>query len=86
LHKIFTPAEERQGYVVPGCRTAAIGCLDCKGVLLKHMLPVLGPIAERRMTLAGQAGRVEEILAEGTERARKVARETLTAAREAIGI
>jgi tryptophanyl-tRNA synthetase len=86
LHKIFTPAEERQGYVVPGCRTAAIGCLDCKGVLLKHMLPVLTPIAERRMTLAGQAGRVEEILAEGTERARKVARETLTAAKQAIGI
>jgi tryptophanyl-tRNA synthetase len=86
LHKIFTPEEERSGYVVPGCRTAAIGCLDCKGVLLKHMVPVLTPIFERRMTLAGQEGRVEEILASGTKRARKVARETLATAKAAVGI
>lgn len=86
LHKIFTPQDERDSYVVPGCRTAAIGCLDCKDVLLKHMLPVLSPIYERRVELAGQAGRVEEILAAGTERARKTAGETLSTAKEAMGI
>jgi len=86
LHKIFTPQKEREGYVVPGCRTAAIGCLDCKGVLLKHMLPVLTPIYERRTKLAEKPGQVEEILAAGTERARKVAQETLHEAKGAIGI
>jgi hypothetical protein len=55
-------------------------------VLLKHLLPVLSPIYERRAKLAGQAGQVEEILAAGTERARKVARETLNAAKEAMEI
>jgi tryptophanyl-tRNA synthetase len=86
LHKIFTPKDERENYVVPGCRTAAIGCLDCKAVLLKHMHPILSPSYERRAELAGQTGQVEEILAAGTARARNVAAETLDAAKEAIGI
>ncbi len=86
LHKIFTPKDERDGYVVPGCRTAAIGCLDCKDVLLKHMVPILSPIYHRRVELARQVGRVEEILAAGTERARTVAGETLGAAKKAMGI
>ncbi len=86
LHKIFTPPEERESYVVPGCRTAAIGCLDCKAGLLKHMLPVLSPIYERRGKIAERTEEVDEILAVGTERAQKVARETLDAAKEAIGI
>lgn len=86
LHKIFTPQKEREDYVVPGCRTAAIGCLDCKGALLNHMLPVLSPIYERRVKLADQAGEVEDILAAGTERARKVAGATLMEAKKAMGI
>jgi tryptophanyl-tRNA synthetase len=86
LHKIFTPQGERESYVVPGCRTAAIGCLDCKGVLLNHMLPVLSPIYERRVELAEQAGEVEDILAAGTERARKVAGASLMEAKKAMGI
>ena len=86
LHKIFTPQGERESYVVPGCRTAAIGCLDCKGVLLNHMLPVLSPIYERRVKLAEQAGEVEDILAAGTERARKVAGASLMEAKKAMGI
>ncbi len=86
LHKIFTPQKEREDYVVPGCRTAAIGCLDCKAALLNHMLPVLSPIYERRVKLAGQAGEVEDILAAGTARARKVAGATLMEAKEAMGI
>ena len=47
LHRIFTPDADREACAT-GCRTAAIGCLDCKGVLLKHMLPPLAEIRERR--------------------------------------
>ncbi|HTU03210.1 MAG TPA: hypothetical protein VMG58_15375, partial [Candidatus Sulfotelmatobacter sp.] len=77
LHRVFTPQAERDGYVVPGCTTAGIGCLDCKQLLLKHALPVLAPISERRAALAERPEAVREILDAGTARARIVARETL---------
>ena len=47
LHRIFTP-EVARAAGADGCRTAGIGCLDCKGVLLEHMLPPLRAIRERR--------------------------------------
>jgi tryptophanyl-tRNA synthetase len=86
LHKVFTPKAERQGYVVPGCTTAGIGCLDCKAVLLRHMLPVLAPISTRRADLARDPARVLEILEDGTARAKKVASETLNEVKGAMGI
>ena len=86
IHKVFTPKEERESYIVPGCRTASIGCLDCKGVLLKHMIPALKPIYEKRLNLSQRPEVVREILEEGTRRARKVASETLAEVKGAIGI
>lgn len=84
LHKVFTPKEERESYVVPGCTTAGIGCLDCKEVLLKHMLPVLTPISERRSELARDPDTVLDTLEDGTTRAKKVAGETLSEAKAAM--
>ena len=52
LHKIFTPRGGSRRRARSGCRTAGIGCLDCKGVLLKHMLPPLAAIRERRQVFA----------------------------------
>ena len=86
LHKVFTPQAEREGAIVPGCTSAGIGCLDCKQVLLKHALPVLTPISERRAELARHPERVHAILEDGTARARRVASETLAEAQEAMGI
>ena len=86
LHKVFTPQAEREGVIVPGCTSAGIGCLDCKQILLKHALPVLGPISERRAELARDPDRVRAILDDGTARARRVARETLAEAKDAMGI
>jgi tryptophanyl-tRNA synthetase len=86
LHRVFTPKAERESVIVPGCTTAAIGCLDCKEVLLKHMLPVLTPISERRAELARDPGTVLDILEDGTARARKVASETLGEAKAAMQI
>src|SRR4029434_6032107 len=54
LHKIFTPAADRQACAT-GCRAAGIGCLDCKDVLLKHMLPPLAALRERRQAFRGKA-------------------------------
>ena len=86
LHKVFTPKAERDSYVVPGCTTAGIGCLDCKQVLLKHALPMLAPISERRAELARDPDTVLEILEDGTARAKKVASETLAEVKAAMQI
>ncbi len=86
LHKVFTPKAERNSYIVPGCTMAGIGCLDCKEVLLKHMLPVLSPISKRRAELARDPTTVLDILEDGTARAKKVASETLAEAKAAMQI
>jgi tryptophanyl-tRNA synthetase len=76
LHRIFTPAADR-AWAATGCRTAGIGCLDCKGKLLEHMLPPLARIRERRQQFAEKPDDVVEILREGSRRARGVAAETM---------
>ena len=73
LHRIFTPDADRDACAT-GCRTAGIGCLDCKAVLLEHMLPPLGVIRERRQRFAEKPREIVEILHEGSKRARKTAR------------
>lgn len=84
LHKIFTPKAERDTVIDPGCRTAGIGCLDCKGILLEHLLPALQPIYERRQELAARPEIVQEVLEDGWARAKKVAGETLSEVRAAM--
>ena len=86
LHKVFTPQAERESIIFPGCTKAGIGCLDCKDILLKHMLPVLAPISRRRAELARDPGTVLDILEDGTSRAKKVAGETLAEAKAAMQI
>jgi len=76
LHKIFSPAADRE-WAATGCRTAGIGCLDCKGRLLEHMLPRLAPIRERRQQAAEKPKEIVEILREGSRRAREVAKRTM---------
>ncbi|MBZ0170544.1 tryptophanyl-tRNA synthase [Candidatus Methylomirabilis lanthanidiphila] len=86
LHKIFTPKVERDTAIDPGCRTAGIGCLDCKGMLLEHMLPALRPIYEKRQELATRSEVVQEVLEDGWARAKKVAGETLSEVKAAMRI
>jgi len=76
LHRIFTPPEDR-AWAAEGCRTAGIGCLDCKDRLLAHLEPALAPIRERRRELIEKPGAIVEVLREGSERARHVARATM---------
>ncbi len=83
LHKIFTPPGDRD-YVATGCRTAGIGCLDCKDVLLKHMLPPLQKIRDRRLQLAEKPAAIVEVLHEGSRRAREVAKRTMAEVRDAV--
>src|SRR5262245_54201547 len=81
LHRIFTPPADRE-WAATGCRTAAIGCLDCKDKLLEHMEPVLAPIRERRAKFMEQPSTIVEILHEGSRRARRVAQATMEQVRQ----
>jgi tryptophanyl-tRNA synthetase len=85
LHRIFTPEGER-AEAAHGCRTAGIGCLDCKGILLRHLMPRLDTIRERRTAAAADPGRLQAVLREGSARARTTARATLAGAKAAVGI
>jgi tryptophanyl-tRNA synthetase len=85
LHKIFTPPADKE-YAATGCRTAGIGCLDCKEVLLKHMIPPLEKIRARRQAFAEKPDTIRDILHEGSRRARTVAEQTMTEVRDAVNL
>lgn len=85
LHKIFTPLMEHEA-LTRGCRTASIGCLDCKEVLLGHLVGSMEVVYSRRQELARDPMRTDEILEEGSRRARLEASLTLSQVKEAMGI
>ena len=83
LHKIFTPPADRE-FCATNCRTAGFGCLDCKDILLKHMLPPLEKIRARRQSFAEKPDTIKQVLVEGSRRARAVAQKTMTEVRDAV--
>jgi tryptophanyl-tRNA synthetase len=84
LHKIFSSREEQE-MVAEGCRTAGIGCIDCKKVLIRNVFRVLEPIWAKRAELLDNPARLEEIVDHGNEKARKAAQETMALVRDAMG-
>lgn len=84
-HKVFTEAE-RRSVIDRECRTAAIGCVDDKKILLENVLKVLEPISERRQQWARDPDTVRDILKDGNQRARRIAAETMEEVRRAIGL
>jgi tryptophanyl-tRNA synthetase len=85
LHEIYCTEEERAELTV-ACKTASIGCLDCKKVMIKHVVAEVEPMRQRRLEFEKRPGVVTEILAEGGRRAREVADATLAEAKEAMGL
>ena len=83
LHKVFSdPAEI--GRVNRECRTAGIGCLECKDIVATRINARLAPIRERRKIYEEQPQKVRDVLNEGTARARQVAQETMAEVRAAM--
>ena len=85
LHKIFSSKEE-QAEVAQGCVTAGIGCIDCKKILIRNVFKVMEPIWAKRTELINNPDLLDEITAKGTEKAKKVAEETMRLVREAMGL
>ena len=85
-HQLATPEPELSEYVAHGCRTAGIGCLDCKRKLLDNLMKVLDPIRERYSTLAAKRGEVRDVLDRNAETCRKVSGRTILEVKEKMGL
>jgi tryptophanyl-tRNA synthetase len=85
LHRIYCTPDEIATVTV-GCRTAGIGCLDCKRIMVKHVLAEIAPIAARRAELERTPTIVEEVLAAGNAKAQRAAADTMVAVRAAMKI
>ncbi|HET8552376.1 MAG TPA: tryptophan--tRNA ligase [Gammaproteobacteria bacterium] len=83
FHKIYSD-EKTKNWVLEGCRSAGIGCLECKQAMLEPMLAELEPIRERGKEIEADPERVRGVIADGNEAARDVARDTLEVVREAM--
>jgi tryptophanyl-tRNA synthetase len=85
LHKIYCTPEEIE-FVSQGCRTAGIGCLECKKVMIKHVIEDLAPFRDKRARLEKNPEVVEEVLQAGHEAAQEKASETMSEVRETLGL
>ena len=83
LHQVYSD-DEVKNWVQKGCRSAGIGCLDCKGPVIDAILKEQTPIRERAQEYERDRETVRGIIAEGCEAARDVARDTLEEVREAM--
>jgi tryptophanyl-tRNA synthetase len=82
-HKLFSTPETLQ-WAAEGCRTAGIGCIECKAKMADHLIEWIAPVRERRVEYEKKPKRVLEILDEGSKKARLVAQGTMERVREAV--
>lgn len=85
LHQVYSDSTTKQ-WVVDGCTTAGIGCLECKQPVIDAVLKEQEPMRERAQHYLDDPSLVRAIVADGCDKARKLAQETLREVREAMGL
>jgi len=85
LHEVYS-TDEVKDWVQTGCRSAGIGCLDCKGPLIDSILKEQSPIRERAREYQEDAETVRGIISDGCEAAREIARKTIAEVKQAMGL
>ena len=80
LHNFFTTARVEE--IASECRSARIGCVDCKKILAESIISNLKPFREKRASLASKPGYVTQVLADGADRAEAIAKETIGEVKE----
>ncbi|MXR37319.1 tryptophan--tRNA ligase [Craterilacuibacter sinensis] len=85
LHQVYSDEATRE-WVVKGCTSAGIGCLDCKQPVIEGVLKEQQPMFERAQKYLDDPTLVKAIVADGCERARKIANDTMKDVREAMGL
>jgi tryptophanyl-tRNA synthetase len=82
-HKLFSTQETLE-WAAQGCRTAGIGCIECKAKMADHLIEWIAPIRERRLEYQKHPARVLEIIDAGSKVARLHAQKTMSRVREAV--
>ncbi|SPP65835.1 tryptophan--tRNA ligase [Nitrospira lenta] len=85
FHKIYSPPAV-QAQINTDCRTAAIGCIDCKKLVADEIVARMAPMWEARASLISHPSRIDEIAQEGSQRAAIIAKATLAEVNEAMKI
>jgi tryptophanyl-tRNA synthetase len=85
FHLVYTD-EKTQKWAQQGCRSAGIGCIECKQPVIDAVQKELGPINERAQVYLDDPTLVRNIIADGNDRARKLATETMRDVRESMGL
>ena len=85
LHQVYSDETTRR-WVVEGCKSAGIGCLECKQPVIDSIVKELKPMRERAAPFEEDPTLVKNILADGCEKARDVAEETMRDVRDAMGL
>jgi len=85
LHQVYSSDETRQ-WVEKGCTTAGIGCIECKQPVIDAVLAEQRPMRERAQQYLDDPALVRNIIADGCEKARELARDTMRDVREAMGL
>ena len=85
LHQVYSNAETKE-WVQKGCRSAGIGCLECKQPVITAVLEEQKPMRERAQQYLDDPTLVRNIIADGCEKARKLAHVTMRDVREAMGL
>jgi tryptophanyl-tRNA synthetase len=82
-HKLFSPPPTLE-WSANGCRTAGIGCIECKSAMADNLIKWIEPVRARRLEFEKDPAKVLQILNSGSDRARDVAQKTMSRVREAV--
>jgi tryptophanyl-tRNA synthetase len=85
FHQVYS-SDDVKTWVQQGCASAGIGCIECKQPVIEAVLKELAPIQERAQAYTEEPDTVRNIIADGCEKARDLARETMRDVREAMGL
>jgi tryptophanyl-tRNA synthetase len=85
LHQVYSSEQTKQ-WVMQGCKSAGIGCIECKQPVIDAVLAEQRPMRERAQQYLDDPALVRNIIADGCEKARKLASETMRDVREAMGL
>jgi tryptophanyl-tRNA synthetase len=80
----FNPTQVED--IAAKCLTAQIGCVDCKLMVSKEIIKSLEPFRQRRAELASNPGYIKDVLRDGSQRAKVIARQTLDEAKQRLGL
>jgi tryptophanyl-tRNA synthetase len=85
MHRAFSP-DQAVKELDKGCRSASIGCIDCKRVLFKNMMAELTPIRKKALSLKAHPDPVLDALRQGAVECKRLAAETMAEVREVLGL